>query len=83
MANSPSLRRLWTICKRLASSDGSHSKRDLLVAQSAFYAGARGIVRVLARLVEQGEYDELHKVIKAHDRLLTKMQERHARERRH
>jgi len=34
--------------KRLAKSDGSHSKHDLLVAQAAFCAGARGIVRVLA-----------------------------------
>jgi hypothetical protein len=83
MASTPSLRRLWLMYKRLAASDGSHSKLDLLVAQAAFYAGARGVVRVLARLLERGDYGELHKAIKSHDRLLTKLQERQLRERRH
>jgi hypothetical protein len=83
MASSPSLRRLWAMYKRIASSDGSHSKRDLLVAQAAFYASARGIGRVLARLLERGDYEELHSVIKSHNRLVTKLQERRLRARAH
>src|ERR1700733_6272158 len=42
MTRTPSLRRLWSIYKRLAEPDGTHTKRDLLVARAAFYAGARG-----------------------------------------
>jgi hypothetical protein len=45
-ASTPSLRRMWTTYKRIAAAEGTHGKRDLLVAQAAFYAGARGLVRV-------------------------------------
>jgi len=36
-----SLRRLWTMYKRLLAEDG-FSKRDPFLAQDGFYAGARG-----------------------------------------
>jgi hypothetical protein len=74
---------MWTMYKRLLRTEDALDKRDLLFAQAAFYTGARGIVRVLARLVERGDYDELHSIIKAHNRLLTRLQARHLRARRH
>jgi hypothetical protein len=67
-ASTPSLRRMWTVYRRLVAVDGDYSARALIAAQAAFYAGARGILSVLARLAERGDYDELHAVIKAHDR---------------
>jgi hypothetical protein len=59
--------------RRLVAVDGAYSPRELLAARSAFYAAARGILRVLARLANRGDYDEMHAVIKAHDRLLEKL----------
>ena len=48
-----SLRRLWTIYKRTAV-DPRSSKRDLARTQLAFYSGARGVLKVLAYLIERG-----------------------------
>ena len=56
MADTLSLRRLWTMYKRIAITSGvGVSKRDLALAHGAFYAGARGVLRVLAQLIEHGE----------------------------
>jgi hypothetical protein len=57
-----SLRRLWTIYKKILTDDGM-GRRDLILAQQAFYSGARGVLKVLGRLAERGEYDALHKTI--------------------
>jgi hypothetical protein len=38
---------------------GTGSKRDVVITQLAFYSGARGVLRILAYLIEQGEYEEL------------------------
>ena len=46
MRDVPSLRRLWTMYKRLLVEDG-FGRRDLIFAQGAFYAGARGVLKVL------------------------------------
>ena len=49
------MRRLWTMYKRLAITQGiGAGKRDLLVAHAAFYAGARGVLKVLVHLLEHG-----------------------------
>ena len=58
-----SLRRLWTIYNRTAVESGA-SKRELLRTQLAFYSGARGVLKVLAHLMERGEYEELHATLK-------------------
>ncbi len=57
-----SLRRLWTIYKKILAADGI-GKRDLILAQHSFYSDARGVLKVLGRLAERGGYDELHKTI--------------------
>ena len=53
-----------------------HNKRDLAITQLAFYSDARGVLRVLAHLIEQGEYEELHETIRRHGRLIEKIQGR-------
>ncbi len=57
MTSTPSLRRMWTLYKKLLVEDGA-SRRDQVLAQGAFYAGARCVLKVLTHLVEAGEIDE-------------------------
>ena len=72
MATTLSLRRLWTIYKRTAVPRGL-SKRGLASTQLAFYSGARGVLRVLAYLIEHGDYEELHETIDRHGRQIERM----------
>jgi hypothetical protein len=72
-----SLRRLWTIYKRLAAQQGLViSKRDQALEQAAFYAGARGVLKVLAHMLEAGDFEELHATIRRQGRMLRKIQGR-------
>jgi hypothetical protein len=77
-----SLRRLWVIYKRTVLKRGL-SERERINTQLAFYSGARGVLKVLAYLIEHGEYEELHATIKRHGRQLEKLQSRRGRARRH
>ena len=77
-----SLRRLWTIYNRTAVEPGS-SKRDLLRTQLAFYSGARGVLKVLAYLIERGEYEELHATIRHEGRQIEKLRSRRRRTKPH
>ncbi len=77
-----SLRRLWTIYKRTAVEPGS-SKRDLLRTQLAFYSGARGVLKVLAYLIERGEYEEVHATIRREARQIEKLRSRRRRTKPH
>ena len=82
MAITLSLRRLWTIYKRTAVTRGL-SKRDLARTQLAFYNGARGVPKVLAYLIEHGDYEELHETIKRRGRQIERMQSRGPRAKSH
>jgi hypothetical protein len=77
-----SLRRLWVIYKRTVLKSGL-SKRERISTQLAFYSGARGVLKVLAYLIEHGDYEELHATIKRHGRQVEKLQSRRGRARRH
>jgi hypothetical protein len=77
-----SLRRLWSIYKKILADDGM-GKRDLMLAQLSFYSGARGVLKVLAYLIEQGEHDALLKVIERHGRQINRLGGRRPRARRH
>jgi hypothetical protein len=66
-----SLRRLWTIYKRTAMGGGRGPlKRDpeQVLVQNAFYCGARGVLQVLAYMLEHGDYEELHRTIERQGR---------------
>jgi hypothetical protein len=82
MATTLSLRRLWIIYKRTAVTRGL-SKRELASTQLAFYSGARGVLRVLAYLIEHGDHEELHETIKRHGRQIEKLRSRRPRARGH
>jgi hypothetical protein len=54
MATTLSLQRLWTIYKRTSVAYGTGGKRDLAISHLAFYSGARGVLKVLAYLIDAG-----------------------------
>lgn len=83
MATTLSIRRLWTIYKGTSLMRGTGSKRDVAITQLAFYSGARGVLKVLAHLIDRGNYEELHSTIRRYGRQLEKIQARRLRARRH
>jgi hypothetical protein len=82
MTTTPSLRRMWSIYKKLLVEDGM-SRRDLVLAQGAFYAGARCVLKVLGHLVEEGDVEELQRVVSHHARTIRSLQGLAPRKRRH
>jgi hypothetical protein len=82
VATTLSLRRLWTIYKRTAITRGL-SRRELASTQLAFYTGARGVLKVMAYLIEHGDYEGLHETIKRHGRQIERMRSRPPREKSH
>ena len=42
-----SLRRLWVMYKDILKEEDGVTRRDLILAQGSFYAGARGVLKVL------------------------------------
>jgi hypothetical protein len=82
MSSTPSLRRMWTIYKKILVEDGA-SRRDQVLAQGAFYSRARCVFKVLDYLVENGDVDELQRVIRRHGRTIRVLQGEQPRKRRH
>jgi hypothetical protein len=77
-----SLRRLWVIYKRTTLKRGL-SQRDRISTQLAFCSGARGVLRVLAYLMEHGNYEELHETIRRYGRQIERIHSGRPRTRRH
>jgi|HubBroStandDraft_4_1064222.scaffolds.fasta_scaffold319465_2 hypothetical protein len=77
-----SLWRLWSMYKKLLVEDGL-SRRDLVLAQAAFYAGARATLKVLNHLLEHDEDEELRRTIQRHGRQIKALQGLRPRARRH
>jgi hypothetical protein len=82
MSSVPSLRRLWTMYKKLLVEDGL-GRRDQVLAQGAFYSGARAVLKVLAHLLEQGKDEELRRTVQRHGRQIKALQGLRPRPRRH
>jgi len=59
------------------------SRRDQVLAQASFYAGARSTLKVLARLLEHGEDEELRRIIERQGRQIKALQGLRSRARRH
>jgi hypothetical protein len=55
----------------------------LALSHLAFYTGARGVLKVLAYLIERGDYQELNEIIKQQGRQIDRIQARRPRARRH
>jgi hypothetical protein len=83
MATTPSLRRLWTLYKRTSVAYSAGGKRALAISHLAFYSGARRLLKVLAYLIERGDYDEPHEIIRRQGRQIDRIQARRPRARRH
>jgi len=77
-----SLPALWAIYKRLLSSD-CFTTHDRILAHSAFYAGARVTLRMLAQMIEHGDYELLHKTIERQGRRMKALHGLKPRRRRH
>jgi hypothetical protein len=82
MSSTPSLRRMWTMYKKLLIEDGV-SRRNQVLAQGAFYSGARCVLKVLDHLLEDGDVDELQSVIRRHGRTIRVLQGKASRKPRH
>ena len=85
----PSLRQLWLFYKgdvldevlRVGGiTPRAHAK---VLAQSAFYLGARCTLQSLATLLENGDVEQVHDVIARHGRQLKKMRNLATPARRH
>jgi hypothetical protein len=72
---------MWTMYKKLLVEDGL-SRRDQVLAQAAF-CSATGVLRVLDYLVEDGDVDELQRVIQKHGRTIRVLQGMAPHKRRH
>lgn len=85
----PTIRRLWLFYKRDflrdALREGGIRPRihAQVLAQDAFYLGARSMLQSLAALLEDGDVEQVHDVIARHGRQLKKMRARAAPARPH
>jgi hypothetical protein len=73
MSYTPSLRQLWRLYKAYVTTEPDIARREMVLAQNSFYAGARAILKVQAFLLERGRYDELHAMIEKHGRQIDKL----------
>lgn len=79
-----SLRRLWVLYKRTAIAHGTGgSRRDLALAQVAFYGGARAVLKVLDHMIADGDSAAVQRTIEHHGRQINRLQGRRPRARRH
>jgi hypothetical protein len=77
MPNTLSVRRLWTTYKKLALVRRvGHSDLEILLMNTAFYAGARGVLKVLAELLEHGDLEELHRIVRHQGRQIARIENR-------
>jgi len=81
----PTIRRMWTFYKRdvLTALGVRSGTRTQVLAQNAFYLGARCTLQSLATLLEDGDVEQVHDVIARQGRQLKKMRALAAPARRH
>lgn len=78
MRTTLSLRRLWLIYKRTAIAHGTGAgNRDRPISQTAFYSGARGVLKILDHMLAEGDYDSAHKAIERFGRQIRAIELRH------
>jgi len=52
-----SIRLLWRFYKQVALERGNHDRHEFALMQHAFYCGARSVLMVLNRMIEDGELE--------------------------
>lgn len=83
MREIPSLRRLWKSYKRELIALRELDRRDLVLAQNAFYTGVRITWKLLGYLVEDDEPEALERLIRRRAREVYALQGFAPRKRRH
>jgi hypothetical protein len=83
MRDYPSTRQLWKRFRQILVEDGGFDRRDLVLAQEAFYAGVRVMWKVLGHLAEDDEPEELVRPIEKPARQVFAIQGLAPRKRRH
>lgn len=78
----PSIRKIWTMYKRILI-EGGFGPRDLALARESFYAGARGVFHALAFHAERDRLDEVNRVIARQGRQNKSLMRLAPRKRRH
>jgi hypothetical protein len=76
------LRRLWVIYKGLIA-PYFPSPHERVLAQHSFYAGAEATIKVFEKMLQDCDYEGLHKTIRRHARRIEAIQRLVPRERRH
>jgi hypothetical protein len=67
---------MWVIYKKILIADGDVDRHDLILAQTAFCSGARGVLKVLDDMMQQGKIAKMHTTIDRHARQIDKIQRR-------
>ena len=73
----PTIRRMWTFYKHIVLQEGlgiRHRNQVQVLAQNAFYLGAQTTLQALATLLEDGDVDQVHRVIERHGRQIKAIQ---------
>ena len=83
MRHAPSLRRMWRMYKEVLTESRGYDRRDLVLAQGAFYAAARVTWKVLGYLAEDDEPEALMRLIEKRARQVFAIQGMAPRKRRH
>ena len=78
-----SLRRLWKLYKAVSMRHHSHTRRELVLLQEAFYSGARGVLKVLDYMIEHGDADEAQRTIRRFGRQVNVIMRKSARRKAH
>lgn len=73
----PTIRRMWLSYKRDVLREIGITRRDELqvLTQNAFYFGAHVRLQALAALLEDGDVEQVHRVMEHRGRQLKKMRE--------
>ena len=82
----PTIRRMWTFYKHIVLQDGlgiTRRNEAQVLAQNAFYLGARTTLQALATLLEDGDVEQVHRVIEQHGRQIKAIRGLRPRARRH
>jgi len=74
MAYPLSLRRMWVMYKKMLIAEGDIDRQELILAQTAFYSGARGVLKVLDSMMQQGKIAKMHAIIDRQARQIEKIQ---------
>jgi hypothetical protein len=69
MATQLSLRQLWVMYKEFAA-PVINTRYRCVIARYSFYAGAESALAVLDKMLEDGDYEALHRAIQCHGRRL-------------